>query len=385
MKTYFTLISIVFLLFGCITNEDNLYSISTELIIKDQDPFKNLVESIEYIALDNKTPLNKIKNIAADEEQLILNCLTNVFFYNLNGNYIREIGKKGKGPGEYKSNKDIAIDKGKKYVYILDRKKTHLYSYAGKYIRTLNNPEKLRFDRLIVKESKLYYFKGFGLGKLQYEWIITDDKGNIIKKKQNYLNESNIIVSYSVNLCFQNNENIFYWNQLNDTITQIEGITYTPKYLFASDKYRLTSDDLSSINNFRKKQSWQPTKIIGSERYLFINYILQKEQRSIHAFYDGQKNKFYETNSLELTIKDRVECNFWDNGIIINPEAKFIINKAYLFIQWIDAYQLKAHVASEAFKNSTPKYPDKKKALEKLANNLNENDNPVLMLVKLKE
>ncbi|MCF6357444.1 MAG: hypothetical protein L3J54_06505 [Draconibacterium sp.] len=43
------------------------------------------------------------------------------------------------------------------------------------------------------------------------------------------------------------------------------------------------------------------------------------------------------------------------------------------------------HVNSEAFKNSTPLYPEKKKALEKLANNLNENNNPVLMLVKLKE
>ena len=32
-----------------------------------------------------------------------------------------------------------------------------------------------------------------------------------------------------------------------------------------------------------------------------------------------------------------------------------------------------------------PKYPEKKKQLEKLANSLNENDNPVLMLVKLKE
>jgi len=31
------------------------------------------------------------------------------------------------------------------------------------------------------------------------------------------------------------------------------------------------------------------------------------------------------------------------------------------------------------------KHPEKKKELEKLANSLDENDNPVLMLVKLKE
>ena len=52
---------------------------------------------------------------------------------------------------------------------------------------------------------------------------------------------------------------------------------------------------------------------------------------------------------------------------------------------WIDAYIIKEHVASEASKNSNPKFPEKKKELEKLAASLDENDNPVLMLVKLKD
>ncbi len=54
-------------------------------------------------------------------------------------------------------------------------------------------------------------------------------------------------------------------------------------------------------------------------------------------------------------------------------------------ISWINAFELKAHVASDAFKNSTPKYPEKKRELEKLANSLTEQDNPVLMLVSLKK
>ncbi|MGV8091740.1 MAG: hypothetical protein AB2L24_07745 [Mangrovibacterium sp.] len=52
-------------------------------------------------------------------------------------------------------------------------------------------------------------------------------------------------------------------------------------------------------------------------------------------------------------------------------------------VQLINPFQLKAHVASDEFKNSTPQYPEKKKELEKLANSLSENDNPVLMLMKL--
>jgi len=54
-------------------------------------------------------------------------------------------------------------------------------------------------------------------------------------------------------------------------------------------------------------------------------------------------------------------------------------------IGWVDAQKLKSHVASEEFKNSKPKYPGKKKELEKLANSLKETDNPVLVLVSLKK
>jgi len=56
-----------------------------------------------------------------------------------------------------------------------------------------------------------------------------------------------------------------------------------------------------------------------------------------------------------------------------------------IYSQLVFSYELKAHISTESFKNSTPKYPEKKKELEKLAYSLDENDNPVLMLVKLKE
>jgi hypothetical protein len=53
-------------------------------------------------------------------------------------------------------------------------------------------------------------------------------------------------------------------------------------------------------------------------------------------------------------------------------------------VYYTEAFELKSHVASDAHKNATPKYPEKKKELERLAGSLNENDNPVLMIVKLK-
>ena len=73
--------------------------------------------------------------------------------------------------------------------------------------------------------------------------------------------------------------------------------------------------------------------------------------------------------------------NDLDGGVNILP---LTIKDDNTIIGWVDAIKLKAHVASETFKNSSPKYPEKKKELEKLASGLKETDNPVLVMVRLK-
>lgn len=50
----------------------------------------------------------------------------------------------------------------------------------------------------------------------------------------------------------------------------------------------------------------------------------------------------------------------------------------------IQPYELKDFLNLEEVQNYTPQYPEKKKELEELANSLNEDDNPILMLVKMK-
>ena len=73
--------------------------------------------------------------------------------------------------------------------------------------------------------------------------------------------------------------------------------------------------------------------------------------------------------------------NDLDGGVNILP---LTIKDDNTIIGWVDAIKLKAHVASETFKNSSPEYLEKKKELEKLADSLKETDNPVLVMVRLK-
>ena len=76
--------------------------------------------------------------------------------------------------------------------------------------------------------------------------------------------------------------------------------------------------------------------------------------------------------------------NDLDNGLDFQPIGYFVEKDREFLFGLLSPYQIKAHVGTETFINSSPKYPEKKKELEKLANSLKETDNPVLVLVRLK-
>jgi hypothetical protein len=77
--------------------------------------------------------------------------------------------------------------------------------------------------------------------------------------------------------------------------------------------------------------------------------------------------------------------NDLDGGIMFQPENYYVENDCEYMISWINPYQLKMHIAGNEFLKSVPKYPEKKKELEKVAASLKETDNPVLMMLRLKK
>ena len=109
-----------------------------------------------------------------------------------------------------------------------------------------------------------------------------------------------------------------------------------------------------------------------------------KTPYDILGFYDKPGDKFFfiRPTGISEQIEPTGLENDIDGGINFLPEYKV---EDSLLISWFNACDLKNYISSNSFKNSTPKYPEKKKELERLANSLDENDNPVLMLVKLKK
>jgi ribosomal protein S1 len=125
--------------------------------------------------------------------------------------------------------------------------------------------------------------------------------------------------------------------------------------------------------------------LFETNKYLVLDYRFGKNST---AFIDKETNKIY-LNHHELngnSIKSGIS-NDVDGGLMImlNGFSYYTDNNVEYLIGLIDAYELKTHIDSPEFKNSVPKYPEKKNALTKFANTLNETDNQILMMIRLKK
>ncbi len=147
-----------------------------------------------------------------------------VFIFDMNGNFIREIGKRGKGPGEHTMLCDFDVDdNGKIYLYSRQQKKIFIYDS----------------DNSFIKEHKLSFFAdGFNLLK-NGKYIFSVLKENNIKRKDIHKKHPKVLITDSLfniektyfsynNNCLDNkgNTNLFsefsdgllYNKPVNDTI-----------------------------------------------------------------------------------------------------------------------------------------------------------------------
>ena len=106
-----------------------------------------IADSIRYIPLEtnNKCLIRGLKgtNIIQTKEYFFLPWLDKLFQYTKDGKFIRTLGRKGGGPGEFNWIMQIDVDEEKGLVYMLTTTgKINIYSMAVSYTH-LTLPTKL--------------------------------------------------------------------------------------------------------------------------------------------------------------------------------------------------------------------------------------------------
>jgi len=379
---------------------------------------------IQYIPLEtDSAPLRYCSLVDFKGENILVSDRSACILFNLQGRILARMGHKGKGPGEYSLITNIKFGHHNQIViqehiffFVFDLNGIFLNRFKPDINPEVSNTGGVMQSWTLFNDSLFLGQIPNGSGLEKYKAAFFNDQGKSVKMIENhiFLHYQKFYVS-STNSdadIFRIDGEIHFKEHNNDTLFRVTNqFVFKPVYYFDLGKF---GPPIAVRELPMKEMS------IAMRKYISINSLFETTQyiflygsfrdhspakrtvpviyRSLDGspveswFYSARMLGIYDKFTEELVFAEPLKSddkltndglfNDFDGGVNFYP--KFAVNDSTLAMG-VDAYQLKEHVASKAFKNSTPKYPEKKKELQKLANNLSENDNPVLILCTFKK
>ena len=321
--------------------------------------------------------------IVVGEGFYLIKQFNTILKFREDGSFVTKIGAVGRGPNEFTVAHDIDINIEDRNIYLVSawQKKFNVYSETGEFKRSFNMPLYAPIDFRFVDNKILCYCENH-MGNIEDSYTLLDTNGLVIKSFPNnypFKNHDSFVFRYE-NLFYKFNNQLFKKEVYSDTVYVYEKMNFKPHIVIEVGNKLITPDARSMYDGMDIVKDYiQPLNLFEFGDYVYYEFIYKYEYPDILVFsFIGSKKSDYQT----LFSRNDGIINDLDGGPNILPRT---IKDDNTIIALADALQLKAYIASEEFKNSTPKYPEKKKELKKLAASLKETDNPVLVLVRLKE
>ncbi|MCG6189364.1 6-bladed beta-propeller [Maribellus maritimus] len=388
-KTNMVLVLFVFVFYSCATQASD--GIKTVNIFEAEEgglTISEIADDITYIPLASDSVLAYIMNVVYfDGEYFVKDNKSKFLRFDGHGNLLNQIGRRGQGPGEYMYTSDFVIHPATSNIYISGGKPEQLmvFSRKGKFLKTIDLTKKYT-NSIGISGENLFLFYLDGAEHNEENMDLLDTDGNKIKSYSNKykFERGRAMMSFSGECATYLLEDKLHFKEIfSDTIFSIDGQNMVPKMILNSEEKRFTPETRKKVSEELGADPREPgasltnsvtqNNLFETGNFLFYEYGYNKKGRML--IYNKSTGKAVETDSQEGIKND------WDGGP--NIQLKMAKDDNTVFA-WVNAFELKQYVASDDFKNSVPKHPEKKKELEELANSLDENDNPLLMLVKLK-
>ena len=319
--------------------------------------------------------------------------------FSINGELLRSMDKTGRGPGEYLSIQQFCVDE-KGSVYINTWHKIVVFDKDLNHLRDIKWPHDINFAEMHMLEGNIYLFPKSVSEVPKYDWVVLDTLGKVLSSKVFDCYHSVAYPPPFSMIIFENNNRLYRYRSISDTIFEIYGNDFHPKYLINrkfEDGYRMYSKEeisrnlrwdilMQSLNNVKLRYF---ESIYGIGEYWIIAYRkhISKNVNFETVLFDCLNNRMTLLNSVEWHMNEPVYWgipNDWIGFGAIKPESLVMIGSDTYVVAIIDAMELKKMVHSDGFRNGVPNRPALKLELQTLADSLNYSSDPILMLLKLR-
>jgi hypothetical protein len=341
-----------------------------------------IASDIEYIPLQPSahTPVKAIDKIVARGNKIYINLINDILCFDDHGKFLYKLYGNG---NEKKENVvaiyDFDIDTGDTSLIVLAGNKLLHFKNSGSgfdYIKTIKlgrlSPTKLDFvpgtNKILLSSTRS---KGFE----PTLHILINLNGETLSNKRNYFKKFNPVKSriWDEIIHYQFDNKLHVRERFNDTVFSIntESVNFTPSLILDSRVSSTNSENIIDPEYFKILPN--VVNIFEVPRYLYYYYKFNQYDHKV--FYDKYEDRKYEIDPENGILKDDIA-----GGPDFDPEY---CSEGKMF-SWIDAKELKQYIESEDFAKAPVQNIQKQDDLKKLVLFLKDSDNPILILLRLK-
>lgn len=374
MKNHLIYISLVVILITTACNSSSskehipVINLNSMSVINDKSELDskslNMSQTLIPLETTDSSLLSKITCIEKSKDAYWIVSDGLVFKFSKQGKYLQTIGAIGQGPEEYLNAYNLQIDDSGNIIYVMDYlgRKMVTYTLTGDFINSFELPH-YSYNNFKLNGSNIYFY-GYensiipALLKLNTKTMITDTISTPDRTME--------IGELFMGKTFINtvNDQLYMYHYFNDSIFKIESdnTLKTVGFLDMQNMY-FDYDELITVADYQTK------KKITEPRALVSNFIDTEKYYMI--FYELSNNAASENKRKRLAVYNKTDNKQYPNTIIINkqdtilnikPTTNIFYSNGNTIISILDAYQ----------------------ALEcKLLPDINEDDNPVLVIHEL--
>ena len=368
---------------------------------------KNILVGGDPFILANDSLIFVCSTIA----QNILPPLRNVLVFNRSGKFLNQIGEIGGGPGEYFGISSFFLNHENSTVFIEDGLNIFEYEFNGKFIGSFSLP---RIDGHRLGEFS-YLEKNLFIGSISYyfgyrqKYFVFDRNGDIVKGYPgNYIynhssNLRNLLLS-SLNPIRMDNQ-LFLKDHVNDTLYTLVNMNLQPVYVFNFGQYTYP---LGEINKEGQREIipldvagssaiMRVQEMVGTPKYFFYSIFVPSilpRPKTKPTFRFGRESS---TDNIVHCIFDIVSgANILLNTDLYHQKGinndingglpffpKYYVGNDVVVDIWQADY-MKEMLTEEYFASQRIKDQHAHKKLKELLKHLKYDDNPVVVIAKLK-
>lgn len=385
--------------------------IKIDLLSESESAFKALsdfAENIDYIPLQTTDRsligsfILKLLNIGNRIYIQNSGLEGEILCFDVNGKFLFKINNRGRGPEEYDFVTDFDISSDNKILTILSGSTRKLVTYeisdtGFTFLRsiTLKEPAPWRVSMIPKTDQALINIPSW-IGTEPTLSLLINAVGDTINLKPNcYIfnrDQSNQLRARSTEgklLTYSIGDLVCFKEDCSDTVFCVDAMnkSFRPHIIFDTHGTSFTPEMKSGSEKMKNNSTTYIPKIFETSRYLFyMYYTVNIEQRVVNPYgflvdkKTGAKHEFDVGEDRKIKLKDDF-CGGPDFNIDY-LENRCSNDRLFSFVE---AITLKKYIDSEDFKNANVRDPKKKSELKSLADSLDETDNPVLIVVTIKE